>query len=55
MNAYEIINYEPEFDLKNPHTPIKEEIIGTTLYKEMMQLTMNPLKKLTMCKLVMMW
>ena len=28
MNAHKFIIYELEFDLNNPYTPIKEEIIG---------------------------
>ena len=28
MNVYEFINYEPNFDMNNPHIPIEEEIIS---------------------------
>jgi hypothetical protein len=47
MNAHEFINYKLEFDLNNPFIPTEEEIISI-LDEEMVQLTMNPLKKLTM-------
>ena len=59
MNAHKLINYELECDLNNPYIPIKEELIGMLDERDgahiMMQLTMNPLKKLIMCKLVMCW
>ena len=45
MYAHEFINYELEFDLNNPYI----------LHEKVMQMIMNPLKKLTMCKLVMWW
>ena len=51
MNAS---NYELEFDLNKVHIPIVEEILGM-LDERLMQLVMNPLKKLTMCKSVMWW
>ena len=53
MNAHDFIN-KLEFGLNNPYIPTKEEII-VCLMEEVMHLTMNPLKKLTMCKLVMWW
>ena len=56
MNAHEFINYELEFDINNPYIPIEEELIGMLDERDdahMTQLTINPLKKLTMCKLVM--
>lgn len=58
MNAHEVINYELEFDINNPHIPIKEEPIGMLDERDdahMTQLRMNPLKKLIMYKLVVWW
>ena len=47
MNAHKFINNELDFDVMNLYTPTQEEIIGS-LVEEVMQLTMNPFKKLTM-------
>ena len=33
MNTNEFVNCGLEFELNNPHIPIEEEIIGTTLYE----------------------
>ena len=52
MNAHEFINYELEFDLNNPYIPIKKEIT-CMLDGGGDVVVMNPLKKLTMYKLVM--
>ena len=52
MNAHEFNKYELGIDLNNLYIPIEKEIIDMLDAKND-EWIMNPLKKLTMCKLVM--